>query len=182
MGCPLGHGPMTSSQYFWVCLTCGKTVSAVPPPLPPPLANLLPRLPHVLAVPIDEYARERVPYVKLHWLRVAAEMLPRFCTAVLLGVLLSWNPGGEFPKRVHRELLDKIEFLSSPTVENGVTAAVKDFCRVAVGWREWLGDLFALRYMLRHAAAHLFEEERWEDLGALLQDGEFLRAKVDAGR
>jgi tetratricopeptide (TPR) repeat protein len=75
----------------------------------------------------------------------------------------------------------RAHLLSSATVANGIKAAAKDFFRLALNWRDCREDLFAFRYVLRHGPEHLLEAARWRDLAELLQDGEFLQAKVDAG-
>src|SRR5262249_53783946 len=65
------------------------------------------RLPHTLAVPLDEYALETNAYVKLHRLCDAAEMLTRFLAVVALAEL--HEAGRPFPAALRAALLDGIE-------------------------------------------------------------------------
>jgi WD40 repeat protein len=69
----------------------------------------LQRWPHVLALPLAEYARATNPYLKLHRLTDAAETLTRFCTVVALGDLLDRNPQQGFPETVRNELQGKLD-------------------------------------------------------------------------
>ena len=62
MDCPNGHGLMTQGEDFWVCLKCGvKCIdtgslqgSGAGAVSTGPFADILPRLPHALAVPLAE--------------------------------------------------------------------------------------------------------------------------------
>jgi tetratricopeptide (TPR) repeat protein len=135
----------------------------------------LQRWPHVLAVPLAEYARESVPYVKLHRLTDAAETLTRFCTVVALGDLHDRNPQQGFPEAVRQELqgkLDRPTFgawrdLLRATVEalpyrgsrrRGVLAEMSAFVEQRL--LPLLADIIPLRNRLAHCGRLTEAEER----------------------
>lgn len=89
--CPHGHGPMAAGAGFWVCLVCGTRID--PDGEIPAVASWQQPfdgyaiLPSQLALPLDAYARERHPVLKLHRLCDAVEVLTRFCTILAIGEL-----------------------------------------------------------------------------------------------
>ena len=108
MTCPNCGNETTRGQGFRVCLHCGlrieetdQTGIALPSAL-----NLLP---HAIALPVGECFRAGSGYVELHRLTDAAELLTRFCTAVVLADLLDASPNHSFPEKVQEALLDRLE-------------------------------------------------------------------------
>lgn len=100
---------MTKGEGFWICRECGTKLAALETVVElGAWGSLISALPHVLAVSFAEYLREERPYVKLHLLTNAAEMLTRFCTAVALSDLLDQNPQ-RFPEAVRDQLAAKLE-------------------------------------------------------------------------
>ena len=80
-----------------------------------PLADLLDRLPHVIALPVNEYLRASGHYLKLHRLTNAAEFLTSFCAAIALANLLVRGGAKAFPKAVRKHTLN---YLGSPAFGN----------------------------------------------------------------
>ena len=74
---------------------------------PPHLIVLLRDLPYPLALVISEYIRESNPFVKLHRLTDAAELITRFATIVLLSDTL--RQLGGFSEALRQALSEKIE-------------------------------------------------------------------------
>ena len=90
MECPSGHGEMARGKGFWVCLECNFSQPRQAESVgdggvcPGGLGSVIEALPHVLAVPLYEYARAAGAYLRLHRLSNVAEILTRFCATVLL--------------------------------------------------------------------------------------------------
>ena len=115
MHCSQCNQPMTQVGKFWVCPEHGSVpieeTQSAPVESPPiedhPLITLAGALPFPLALVISEYIREGVPFVKLHRLTDAAELLTRFATMVLLSDVLRQRD--EFPESLRKALSEKIE-------------------------------------------------------------------------
>ena len=104
---------MTAVDQLWVC---GRHAppeflpreSPAPPPLP--LSPLLDELPTPLALPLAEWLREPNPFVALHRLTDAAELITRFLAIVALCDVV--RQVGEVPPSLQGELADR---LGTPT-------------------------------------------------------------------
>jgi len=100
---------------FWVCPEHGQqeieevlsTSSLFPETEDHPLLTLADNLPCPLALVLREYALEPNPFVKLHRLTDAAEMLTRFLSMILLSDIL--RQSGGFPESLRIALSEKIE-------------------------------------------------------------------------
>jgi tetratricopeptide (TPR) repeat protein len=100
---------MTPAGQFWVCGHHPQPVVLPVAPTAPPahlLTPLVEELPTPLALPVAEYVREPNPFVALHRLTDAAELITRFFAIVALSDVHA-NPGG-VPAALHDELLDKL--------------------------------------------------------------------------
>lgn len=71
------------------------------------MKTLIEKLPHPFGILLDEYYREKHPYVKLHRICECSEMLIRFLAIVSLAEIYRSNPGGEFPETIKSALLGK---------------------------------------------------------------------------
>jgi len=98
---------MTRGHGFWICLECGSRIEEISHPSV--LLSAVNILPHVIALPVTEYLHASRAYEKLHRLTDAAELLTRFCTAVVLADLLDRSSGHAFPEKVQEALLDRLE-------------------------------------------------------------------------
>jgi hypothetical protein len=77
----------------------------MPADLDHPLAALVPKLPHPLALVLREYLEESNDYVKLWRLCEAAEMLTRFLTAAALAEIAGGGQAPAFPQELQDALL-----------------------------------------------------------------------------
>lgn len=98
---------------FWFCGQCGERIPVAqtlePPTLPPdhPFASLVAQLPTPIAFALTEFFTEPQPYIALHRLCDAAEIITRFFTIIALSDLL--RRLGHFPLPVQIALTEKIE-------------------------------------------------------------------------
>jgi hypothetical protein len=76
-------------------------------PSPTELLDLAGRLPFPLALPLAEYARAQDPFIKVHRLTDAAEIVTRFVTMVFLSDVLQRQH--EFPRTLREALVQHIE-------------------------------------------------------------------------
>jgi hypothetical protein len=105
--CPQCRQPATQVGKFWVCPEHGPlSVPSLPEAERHPLLVLAADLPFPLALAIGEYVREDNPFVKLHRLTDAAELLTRFAAMVLLSDILRQR--GVFPEAIRTALAEKI--------------------------------------------------------------------------
>lgn len=113
MTCPVCGGPLTQGAGFSVCLKCGHHVRGEPPTQLPatsgPVLALVDRLPHAIALPVAEYVDAPTGYERLHRLTDAAELLTRFCVAIVLADLLDSNSERRFPDAVEAALVERLE-------------------------------------------------------------------------
>lgn len=101
--CPNGHGPMAQGRTFWVCMECGSLVPAEEPANvlesvgfdPMGAADILARLPAVVATPYEGFLRARGAFLKLHHLAGTAELLTRLCATILVADCFQ-ETGGRF--------------------------------------------------------------------------------------
>jgi WD40 repeat protein len=111
MDCPNGHGAMLRGRRSWVCEECGQRLPvqpADPPPGPAPPSDLV-GLPGLLAIPLEEYAAEAHPVLRLHRLCDAVEILTRFCAVVALGEVRARLGDGPLPDDLLRNVQPQIE-------------------------------------------------------------------------
>ena len=73
----------------WICWECRNKFQELPEIVTPteilhPLLELASEFPSALALLVSEYVYEEVPYVKLHRLTDAVEIITRFATTICL--------------------------------------------------------------------------------------------------
>lgn len=104
---------MFRGEKFWVCGNCGSSVpieqQPILKPLPSdhPFSHLIGELPTPIAFVLYEFFAESHPYIALHRLCDAAEIITRFFTIIALSDLLRQH--GQFPEPVQDALTEKIE-------------------------------------------------------------------------
>ncbi|MEZ8220400.1 NACHT domain-containing protein, partial [Candidatus Fervidibacteria bacterium JGI MDM2 JNZ-1-D12] len=104
---------MFRGEKFWVCGNCGSSVpieqQPILKPLPSdhPFSHLIGELPTPIAFVLYEFFAESHPYITLHRLCDAAEIITRFFTIIALSDLLRQH--GQFPEPVQDALTEKIE-------------------------------------------------------------------------
>jgi hypothetical protein len=121
MDCPNGHGPMLRGQKSWLCEECGQRFPLAPAGPRPELIDL----PSLLAIPLQEYATETQPVLRLHRLCDAVEVVTRFCAVVALAevrVVLGDEP-------LPRDLLRILQ----PHIERPTFGQWRDMLQVLLG-------------------------------------------------
>jgi hypothetical protein len=106
---------MTRVGQHWICGAHDQPVAiAVSDDAGPARAVLMTgrfdRLPSMLALPLNEYAVEPHPVMRLHRLCDAAEILTRFCTVVALGEVRQKAGSDPLPEELLRELQPRVEY------------------------------------------------------------------------
>ena len=110
MRCSCG-GELERRDQGWVCAACDRSWPEPPPELAQAedgsLLELTGRLPFPLALVLSEYASETHPFVRLHRMVDAAEVLTRFASLVLLADV--YRLEGDFPAPLRGMLADRFE-------------------------------------------------------------------------
>jgi hypothetical protein len=96
---------MLQGQKSWLCEECGQRLPLTPAGVRPELINL----PSLLAIPLQEYATETHPVLRLHRLCDAVEVLTRFCAVVALGEVRVRLGDEPLPQDLLRTLQPHIE-------------------------------------------------------------------------
>jgi len=98
---------MTQVGNFWVCGRDGTTIPITLLPPDHPFSQLVASLPTPIAFAVAEFLTEQIPYIALHRLTDAAEIITRFLTIVVLSDILRQRH--QFPDAVQDALTEKIE-------------------------------------------------------------------------
>lgn len=107
MRCPECQKEMTRVGNFVICGNHAQPISLPITERPAhPFMELLERLPTPLALPISEYLGEESPFIALHRLTDAAELITRFFAIVALSDV--HQRLDDFPDAFKRELADKL--------------------------------------------------------------------------